>query len=334
MFTLVHLVGHLAGDPARVHGIDVRVEDHRIEVPHQDRERSQPRLPEVDHQRHVEHALGEELDEPIVEPEHETSGDHHRRPPRQCPVLRLFDIVETLDRLHFRTQAEVVEHSSHEELKVAPNRHHVMQEPAAARRGQEHSVPDHGQYEHHRPDPVEGAADLKIVLINRLSAAGLTTIEVSSFVSPRRVPQMADAAKVLSGIKRFFDVRYPVLVPNRKGLEAALSAGAEEIAVFVAVSETFSGRNINCSIAQSLERVGEVAELALSKGVKVRGYISCVAGCPYEGDVAPAAVADLALRLRELGCYEISLGDTIGVGTPGLINAMGDEKITQRESFL
>ena len=160
----------------------------------------------------------------------------------------------------------------------------------------------------------------KIALINRLSAAGLTTIEVSSFVSPQRVPQMADAADVLSGIKRLFDVSYPVLVPNRKGFEAALSAGAEEIAVFVAASETFSERNINCSIAQSLERVGEVAELALSKGVKVRGYISCVAGCPYEGDVAPAAVADLALRLLGLGCYEISLGDTIGVGTPGQID--------------
>jgi hydroxymethylglutaryl-CoA lyase len=120
----------------------------------------------------------------------------------------------------------------------------------------------------------------KIALINRLSAAGLTTIEVSSFVSPQRVPQMADAADVLSGIKRLFDVSYPVLVPNLKGLEAALSAGAEEIAVFVAASETFSERNINCSIAQSFERVGEVAALALSKDVKVRGYISCVAGCP------------------------------------------------------
>ena len=162
----------------------------------------------------------------------------------------------------------------------------------------------------------------KIALINRLSAAGLTTIEVSSFVSPQRVPQMADAADVLSGIKRLFDVSYPVLVPNLKGLEAALSAGAEEIAVFVAASETFSERNINCSIAQSFERVGEVADLALSKGVKVRGYISCVAGCPYEGDVAPAVVADLALRLLELGCYEISLGDTIGVGTPGQINTL------------
>ena len=162
----------------------------------------------------------------------------------------------------------------------------------------------------------------KIALINRLSAAGLTTIEVSSFVSPQRVPQMADAADVLSGIKRLFDVSYPVLVPNLKGLEAALSAGAEEIAVFVAASETFSERNINCSIAQSFERVGEVADLALSKGVKVRGYISCVAGCPYEGDVAPATVADLALRLLGLGCYEISLGDTIGVGTPGQINTL------------
>jgi hydroxymethylglutaryl-CoA lyase len=169
-------------------------------------------------------------------------------------------------------------------------------------------------------EPVMVVVTDKIALIDRLGATGLSAIEVSSFVSPQRVPQMADAADVLSGIKRLFDVSYPVLVPNRKGLEAALSAGAEEIAVFVAASETFSERNINCSITQSLERVGEVAELALSKGVKVRGYISCVAGCPYEGDVAHAAVADLALRLLGFGCYEISLGDTIGVGTPGQID--------------
>lgn len=162
----------------------------------------------------------------------------------------------------------------------------------------------------------------KISLINRLSAAGLTAIEASSFVSPQRMPQMADAVEVLAGIERRPGVSYPVLVPNRKGLEAALSAGVEEIAIFAAASETFSERNINCSIAQSLERFSEVVGLALSEGVKVRGYISCVAGCPYEGDVAPEVVADLALRLLELGCYEISLGDTIGVGTPGQMNTL------------
>ncbi len=162
----------------------------------------------------------------------------------------------------------------------------------------------------------------KIALINRLSATGLTAIEASSFVSPQHVPQMADAREVLAGIERRPDVSYPVLVPNRKGLEAALSAGVEEIAIFAAASETFSEHNINCSIAESLERFSEVAGLALSKGMKVRGYISCVVGCPYEGDIAPATVADLALRLLELGCYEISLGDTIGVGTPGQIKAL------------
>jgi hydroxymethylglutaryl-CoA lyase len=159
----------------------------------------------------------------------------------------------------------------------------------------------------------------KIALIDRLSATGLTAIEVSSFVSQQHVPQMADAVEVLAGIERWPGVSYPVLVPNRKGLENALSAGVEEIAIFAAASETFSERNINCSIAESLERFSEVVSIALSKGLKVRGYISCVAGCPYEGDIAPATVADLALRLLELGCYEISLGDTIGIGTPGQI---------------
>ncbi len=164
----------------------------------------------------------------------------------------------------------------------------------------------------------------KIALINRLSATGLSTIEVSSFVSPRLVPQMADAAKVLAGIDRLPGVSYPVLVPNRKGLEAAISAGAEEVAVFCAASETFSQRNINCSVAQSLERFAKVTELALSHGMKVRGYISCVAGCPYEGAVDAVVVADIAARLIELGCYEISLGDTIGVATPNQVLALID----------
>jgi len=164
----------------------------------------------------------------------------------------------------------------------------------------------------------------KIALINRLSASGLSTIEVSSFVSPQRVPQMADAAEILAGIDRLPGVSYPVLVPNRKGLEAALSAGAEEIAIFCAASETFSQRNINCSITQSLERFADVAELALSHGVKVRGYISCVIGCPYEGGIAAKVVADIAARLVELGCYEISLGDTVGIATPGQVQDLLD----------
>ena len=169
----------------------------------------------------------------------------------------------------------------------------------------------------------------KIALINRLSASGLSTIEASSFVSPQRVPQMADASDILAGINRRPGVNYPVLVPNRQGLEAALSAGAEEVAVFSAASETFSQRNINCSITQSLERFARVTELALSKGIKVRGYISCVAGCPYEGAVDAKIVADIAARLVELGCYEVSLGDTIGVATPGQVQTLL-EVVTQK----
>lgn len=165
-------------------------------------------------------------------------------------------------------------------------------------------------------EPEHVATKDKIALIDRLSGSGLQAIEVGSFVSPKRVPQMADAAEVFAGIDRKPGVHYPVLVPNRKGLDAALSAGVTEIAVFGAASETFSQRNIECSIAQSLVRFSEVIETALASGLKVRGYLSCVAGCPYEGAVAENKVAELALRLIELGCYEVSLGDTIGVANP------------------
>jgi hydroxymethylglutaryl-CoA lyase len=165
-------------------------------------------------------------------------------------------------------------------------------------------------------------AAAKIALIERLADAGLTAIETTAFVSPKWVPQMADNAQVMAGIRKRPGVAYPVLVPNLQGLEAAIAAGAEEIAVFGAASETFSRRNINCSIAESLERFGPVAKAARARGLRVRGYISCAAGCPYEGEVAPRAVADLAGALHDVGCYEISLGDTIGVGTPGRIKAM------------
>ncbi len=159
----------------------------------------------------------------------------------------------------------------------------------------------------------------KIALINLLSAAGVPVIEAASFVSPKAVPQMSDAAAVMSGITRWPGTVYSALVPNRKGLESAMSAGVSEVAIFGSASETFSQRNINCSIRQSLERFAEVAELALARGLRLRGYVSCVAGCPYEGTVAPDSVAEIAGRLLELGCHEISLGDTIGVGTPGQI---------------
>lgn len=162
----------------------------------------------------------------------------------------------------------------------------------------------------------------KIALINRLSAAGLKAIEVGSFVSSQRVPQMADTADVLAGVERRPGLSCPVLVPNQKGLEAALSAGADEIAIFCAASETFSQRNINCSIEQSLERFAKLTKRALSQGLKVRGYISCVAGCPYEGVVAAKVVADMATRLVAFGCYEISLGDTIGIATPGQVQTL------------
>ena len=170
------------------------------------------------------------------------------------------------------------------------------------------------------PSPIETRA--KVELINRLSYTGLRTIEATSFVSPKWVPQLADAEEVLTQIIRKEGVVYPVLVPNMSGLERALGVGAEEIAVFTAVSETFSQKNTNCSIAESIERFKPVIARAHAESLRVRAYISCVLGCPYEGAIDPADVAGLAQRLYELGCYEISLGDTIGVGTPRQAAAM------------
>ncbi len=159
-------------------------------------------------------------------------------------------------------------------------------------------------------------AAIKIELISRLGAAGLKTIEATAFVSPKWVPQMADNAEVMAGIVRLDGVSYPVLAPNIKGLEAAIAAGATEVAVFGAASEAFSQKNINCSVAESLERFLPMIEVAAAAGVKVRGYVSCVLGCPYQGEVAPQTVAEVAWALYKMGCYEISLGDTIGAGTP------------------
>lgn len=169
----------------------------------------------------------------------------------------------------------------------------------------------------------------KVALIERLADAGLKTIEAGSFVSPKWVPQMADTAAVMQALKRQPGVAYQVLVPNLKGFEAAQAAKADEVAIFAAASETFSRRNINCSIAESLERFVPVTEAAKTAGIRVRGYISCVVDCPYEGAVAPSAVADVAARLHALGCYEISLGDTIGSGTPARVVAM-IEAVAQR----
>ncbi len=174
-------------------------------------------------------------------------------------------------------------------------------------------------------------AEVKVELIGRLADAGLTAIETTSFVSPKWVPQMGDNAEVLTRAlaSRRAGVAYPVLTPNLKGFEAAVAAGAEEVAVFGAASESFSRKNINCSIAESLERFRPVVEAARVAGVKVRGYVSCVAGCPYEGAVAPEAVADVAATLHDMGCYEVSLGDTIGTGTPRTIRHMLDA-VTRR----
>ena len=163
---------------------------------------------------------------------------------------------------------------------------------------------------------------IRIQLIDRLSAAGLAVVEAGSFVSPKWVPQMAETDVVLAGIDRRPGVAYPVLVPNMRGFEAAQAAGAQEIAVFGAASESFTLKNINCSIAESLERFAPVATAARDSGIRVRGYVSCVLGCPYEGEIAPAAVAEVAGRLFDMGCYEVSLGDTIGTGTPGRAQAM------------
>ena len=165
-------------------------------------------------------------------------------------------------------------------------------------------------------EPKTVPATIKIALIDRLGQAGLKAIEAGSFVSPKWVPQMADTAQVLSGITRLPGVSYPVLVPNMKGFDAAKASQVEEIAVFGAASESFSQKNINCSIDESLDRFAPVCEAAKSAGIRVRGYVSCVLGCPYEGEIAPGKVVHVSQRLAALGCYEISLGDTIGVGTP------------------
>lgn len=177
--------------------------------------------------------------------------------------------------------------------------------------------------------------ETRVELIRLLAAAGLTAIEAGSFVSARRIPQMAGSGEVLQALQAAADSsataarRYPVLVPNLRGLEAAMQAGATEIAVFAAASETFSRKNINCGIAESIERFAAVAERARAANLRVRGYVSCALGCPYQGQVDPSEVARVAGLLRDLGCYEISLGDTIGVGTPGQARAMV-ERVAER----
>lgn len=167
-------------------------------------------------------------------------------------------------------------------------------------------------------------ANDKIALINKLVDAGLTYVESGSFVSPKWVPQMATSSEIFEKLTKHKDVTYAALTPNMKGFDTAMSVNVDEVAIFGAASQSFSQKNINCSIEESLERFSPVVEAALSKGIKVRGYVSCVVGCPYEGDIAPEAVANVAKKLLDMGCYEISLGDTIGVGTPASVSAMLD----------
>jgi hydroxymethylglutaryl-CoA lyase len=173
------------------------------------------------------------------------------------------------------------------------------------------------------------SAAAKLEFIRRLRDAGLTDIEVGSFVSEKRIPQMKDTAEIVRRLPVNDGARYSVLVPNTKGMEAALEAGAREVAVFASASERFSQANIGCSVAESIERFKPVAETAKANGIALRGYVSCVLGCPFEGEVAIAAVASASARLMALGCYEISLGDTIGIGTArqaqSVVRAVGDE---------
>jgi len=175
------------------------------------------------------------------------------------------------------------------------------------------------------------STDVKVDLVGRLIAAGISTVEATAFVSPKWVPQMADHTEVLDRVLenvRSGDagaVALPVLVPNMKGFQAALEVGAREIAVFTAASESFTKRNINCTIEESIERFKPICVAAATHGVGVRGYVSCVAGCPYEGSISPEAVANVTSRLLDIGCREISLGDTIGVGTPGHVRSVLDD---------
>ena len=164
--------------------------------------------------------------------------------------------------------------------------------------------------------------ETKIELIQRLAAAGLPVIEATSFVSPKWVPQMGDNSAVMQGIARHPSVNYPVLTPNLQGFDAAVQAGATEVAIFGAASEAFSHKNINCSITESLKRFEPVVSAASALEIPVRGYVSCVVGCPYEGAVAPEKAAEVAATLYAMGCYEVSLGDTIGVGNPASIQRM------------
>jgi hydroxymethylglutaryl-CoA lyase len=171
-------------------------------------------------------------------------------------------------------------------------------------------------------EPGQVSTDVKVELIERLAGAGLPAVEATAFVSPKWIPQMADHTEVMERIRRRPGVSYPLLTPNLKGFEAARAAGATDVAIFGAASEAFSKRNINCSIAESLERFEPIALESRKFNIRMRGYVSCVLGCPYQGEIKPGKVAEVAGALYDMGCYEVSLGDTIGTGTPGKTKAM------------
>ena len=177
-------------------------------------------------------------------------------------------------------------------------------------------------------EPAQLSSAVRIELINRLANCGVPVVESGSFVSPKWVPQMAGTDEVLAGINALPGIRYPVLVPNMQGFELATRAGASEIAVFAAASESFSQRNTNCSISESLTRLKSVAEAARLNNIRLRGYVSCVLGCPYEGEIEPTAVLSVCEQLLAMGCEEISLGDTIGVGTPANASALVNDVST------
>ncbi|MEM0948911.1 MAG: hydroxymethylglutaryl-CoA lyase [Pseudomonadota bacterium] len=178
-------------------------------------------------------------------------------------------------------------------------------------------------------EPAVIPTDEKIRLVDMLSTCGFTRIEVTSFVSPKWVPQMADAADVMAGIRREPGITYAALTPNMIGLNAAIAADADEVAIFASASEGFSQKNINCSVAESLARFTPVAEAAGSAGVPLRGYVSCVTDCPFDGPTPPRTVARVSKALVDMGCYEVSLGDTIGSGTPDTVSAMLDAVVSQ-----
>ncbi|CAH2050252.1 unnamed protein product, partial [Iphiclides podalirius] len=177
--------------------------------------------------------------------------------------------------------------------------------------------------------------DIKVELIHKLAAAGIKNIESASFVSPKWVKQMSDGADVMKKLKRTPGVNYPVLIPNLKGYEAAIKCNIDEIAIFPAGSEGFSRKNLNCSVQEGLERFKEVAIQAVKDGLRVRGYISCVVGCPYDGPIHPKAIAKITEELFAMGCYEVSLGDTIGVGTAGSVRRLLHEvlRVAKPENF-